>query len=57
MLKDRLIKKYGTLRKCSTETKIGYYRLSHIVNGYVKPKPEEIKALGITKAELEGMPS
>lgn len=54
-MKDRLIKKYGTLRKCSAETNIGYYRLSHLVNGYVAPKPEEIKVLGITKSELEGM--
>ena len=52
-MKERLIKKYGTLRRCSVETKINYYRLSNIVNGYIRPKDTEIKLLGITEKELK----
>lgn len=52
-MKARLIKQYGTLRKCSVATGIGYYRLSNLVNGYVIPREEEIKILGITKNELK----
>lgn len=52
-MKDRLIKEYGTLRKCSVQTKINYYRLSNIVNGYIKPKPTELKVLKITDKELK----
>ena len=52
-MKERLIKEYGTLRACSIKTKINYYRLSQIVNGYIKPKTEEVKALKITDKELK----
>ena len=52
-MKERLIKEYGTLRKCSVQNKINYYRLSQIVNGYIKPKPEEVESLGITAKELK----
>lgn len=52
-MKDRLQKAYGSLRKCAIQTGINYYRLSHIVNGYIKPKPDEVSALKITPAELK----
>jgi hypothetical protein len=52
-MKERLIRKYGTLRRCAVETKINYYRLSNIVNGYIRPKDTEMKLLGITQVELK----
>lgn len=52
-MKERLQHKYGTLRKCATETGINYYRISQMVNGYVKPKQSEIKLLGIKDSELK----
>lgn len=52
-MKERLIKKYGTLRRCSIDTKINYYRLSNIVNGYITPKDKEKTLLGITEKELK----
>lgn len=52
-MKERLQKEYGTLRACSKKTGINYYRLSSIVNGWVKVKPEEIKLLKITPKELK----
>lgn len=52
-MKDKLQRLYGSLRKCSAQTGINYYRLSHIVNGYIEPKPDEIKILNITPAEIK----
>lgn len=52
-MKDRLQKEYGSLRKCSIQTGINYYRLSHIVNGYIEPKKEEVSTLKLTAVELK----
>ena len=52
-MKERLKKEYGTLRVCSKKTGVNYYRLSSIINGWVVPKPEEVKLLKITPKELK----
>ena len=52
-MKERLKKEYKTLRMCSVRTRINYYRLSQIVNGYVRPHKCEMQALKITPEELK----
>jgi hypothetical protein len=54
-MKERLQQQYGSLRKCAVETGINYYRISQMVNGYVKPKPAEVKALAIKDSELKAL--
>lgn len=53
MLKEKLIKRYGTLRMASKESGINYYRISQIVNGWITPKPEELVALGVPKRDVK----
>ena len=50
-IKDKLIGRYGTLRKASKETKINYYRLSQIVNGWLIPTLAEVKTLDISETD------
>lgn len=52
-MKQRLIKEYGSLRVCSVKTGINYYRISAIVNGWKKPREDEMKLLKITNGELK----
>jgi hypothetical protein len=51
-MKERLKKKYGTLRNAAATCQINYYRLVNITSGWIQPKPEETKLLGITAAEV-----
>ena len=55
-LKQAIIKRFRTLRLASVNLKINYYRVSHIVNGWIAPHSDEIKriekALGMSAKEL-----
>lgn len=51
--KERLKKEHGSLRELSVKTKINYYRLSQILNGWVEPKPEEAAAIGLSQEEID----
>lgn len=51
--KTRLQDTYGSLRVVSKKFNINYHRLANGLNGWVKLKPEEIKALGLTKEEIK----
>jgi len=51
-MKERLKTTYGSLRMAANKLNINYYRLSHIVNGWVTPTEDEVKKLEITPKEL-----
>ncbi|NDC22625.1 MAG: hypothetical protein EBZ49_00620 [Proteobacteria bacterium] len=51
-MKERLKKKYGTLRVAAAKLGINYYRLCNITSGWIVPKPEEAKKIGITASEF-----
>jgi hypothetical protein len=53
VIKEKIKKRYGTLRFAAQETGINYYRLSQIVNGWIIPKPAELRLLSLTQRDLK----
>ena len=51
-LKEKIKKRFGTMRSAAVETGINYYRLSQFVNGWVVLKPDEVKSLGLLPKDL-----
>ena len=52
-MKEKLKARFGSMRMAAVRTGINYYRLSQIANGWVKPKPEEIKALKLSEKDIK----